>query len=59
MGHGLVNMKNKRPTNGVVSATVIAETCEKADTEASFAILLGPIQATARLERSGLPYFSN
>lgn len=55
--HHLVNMKNKRPANGVVSATVIAETCEKADTEASLAILLGPIQATARLERSGLPYF--
>lgn len=55
--HHLVNMKNKRPTNGVISATIIAETCERADTEASLAILLGPIQATARLERSGLPYF--
>ncbi|OIP66561.1 MAG: hypothetical protein COV32_00585 [Candidatus Yonathbacteria bacterium CG10_big_fil_rev_8_21_14_0_10_43_136] len=55
--HHLVNMKNRRPANGVVSATVIAETCERADTEASLAILLGPIQATARLERSGLPYF--
>lgn len=55
--HHLVNMKNKLPAKGIISATVIAETCEKADTEASLAILLGPIQATARLERSGLPYF--
>jgi len=55
--HHLVNMKNKRPSNGIVSATIIAENCERADTEASLAILLPPIQATARLERSGLPYF--
>ena len=55
--HHLVNMKNLRSTSGIVSATVIAETCEIADTEASLAILLDPIQATARLERSGLPYF--
>ena len=55
--HHLVNMKNKRPTHGIVSATIIAENCEKADTESSVAILLSPIQATARLERSGLPYF--
>lgn len=55
--HHLVNMKNKRPSNGIVSATIVADTCEQADTEASLAILLNPIEATARLERSGLPYF--
>ncbi|MFA5997685.1 MAG: FAD:protein FMN transferase [Candidatus Paceibacterota bacterium] len=55
--HHLVNMKNKKPSNGIVSATIVADTCERADTEASLAILLNPIEATARLERSGLPYF--
>lgn len=55
--HHLVNMKTGGPTSDIVSATVIAENCERADTEASLAILLDRGQSLARLERTGLPYF--
>ncbi len=55
--HHLVNMKTGEPTSDIVSATVIAENCERADTEASLAILLDRGQALSRLERTGLPYF--
>lgn len=55
--HHIVNMKTGEPTTDIVSATVIADTCERADTEASLAILLDREQALARLDRTGLPYF--
>lgn len=55
--HHLVNMKTGEPTADIVSATVIADTCERADTEASLAILLDREQALTRLDRTGLPYF--
>lgn len=55
--HHLVNMQTGESSHGITSATVIAETCERADTEASLAILLAPDLAVARLERTGLPYF--
>lgn len=55
--HHLVDMRTGNPSNGLVSATVIAETCEEADTEASLAILLSEEEAISRLEMRGLPYF--
>ena len=55
--HHLVNMKTGEPTADIVSATVIANTCELADTEASLVILLDPEKAIARLESRRLPYF--
>lgn len=53
----LVNMKSPESAPEITSATVVATTCEQADTEASLAILLSKTDAIARLERSGLPYF--
>lgn len=55
--HHLINMQTGKSTYDVVSATVIAPTCEQADTEASLAIILPHDQAVIRLEHSGLPYF--
>lgn len=55
--HHLVNMQSGEPADGFASATVIAHTCEEADTEASLAILLPESEAIARLEARGLPYF--
>lgn len=58
--HHLVNMKMGEASyksGSIVSATVIAPTCEQADTEASLSILLGVLQATIRLNRLNLPYF--
>lgn len=55
--HHLIDMRSGEPANGFSSATVIAKTCEEADTEASLAILLSPTEAIARLENKGLPYF--
>lgn len=55
--HHLVNMQTLKPTQGITSATVIAKTCEQADTEASLAILLGKDGALIRLEKLDLPYF--
>jgi thiamine biosynthesis lipoprotein len=55
--HHLINMRAGVPSDGFTSATVIANTCEEADTEASIAILLSEDAAIARLEKRGLPYF--
>lgn len=55
--HHLIDMRNGKPANGFISATVIAKTCEEADTEASLAILLSPTEAIARLETKKLSYF--
>lgn len=55
--HHLVNMETGEPSKGILSATVIARTCEEADTEASLAILLPEAEAIARLNQRGLPYF--
>lgn len=55
--HHLINMNTGKPSDGFTSATVIAPTCEEADTGASLAILLNPNEAVARLESRGLPYF--
>ncbi|MBI5078061.1 MAG: FAD:protein FMN transferase [Candidatus Yonathbacteria bacterium] len=55
--HHLVDMRTGKPSTGFASATVIANTCEEADTEASLAILLSETEAIARLEKRGLPYF--
>lgn len=55
--HHLVDMRTGKPSDGLTSATVVAHTCEEADTEASLAILLGEQEAVARLELRGLPYF--
>lgn len=55
--HHLVNMETGEPSKGIASATVIARTCEEADTEASLAILLPEPEAIARLNERGLPYF--
>lgn len=56
--HHLICMRNgNQQTNDIVSATVIADTCKEADTEASLAILLPKEEALARLELKGLPYF--
>lgn len=55
--HHLVDMRTGKPSEGIVSATVIADTCEEADTEASLAILLSEEDALLRLRERGLPYF--
>lgn len=55
--HHLVDMRTGKPSEGIVSATVIANTCEEADTEASLAILLSEEEILARLNQRGLPYF--
>lgn len=56
--HHLVDMRTGKPSgSGITSATVIAKTCEEADTEASLAILLSENEAIERLERRRLPYF--
>src|SRR3989344_3029677 len=55
--HHLINMQNGNTTRGITSATVIAHTCEEADTEATLAILLGPTLGVMRLEQRGFPYF--
>ena len=55
--HHLINMQTGKPSEGVVSATVIADTCEVADTEASLAILLPQVKAIERLQKRGLPFF--
>ncbi|MBI3634085.1 MAG: FAD:protein FMN transferase [Candidatus Yonathbacteria bacterium] len=58
--HHLIDMKKGEASyesGDIVSATVIAPTCEQADTEASLAILLGIDQAIPRLKRLNLPYF--
>lgn len=56
--HHLVNMRTGKPTEGgIASATIIANTCEEADTEASLIILLPEEEAVARLTARGLPYF--
>lgn len=53
----LVNMNTGEASPEIVSATIVAETCERADTEASLAILLSQEDAMRRLESLGLPYF--
>ncbi|MBI5798577.1 MAG: FAD:protein FMN transferase [Candidatus Yonathbacteria bacterium] len=56
--HHLVDMRTGKPSGaGTKSATVIANSCEEADTEASLAILLSETEAIARLNFKGLPYF--
>lgn len=55
--HHLIDMRIGKPSDGFASATVIANTCEEADTEASLAILLSERMAIVRLEQRGLPYF--
>lgn len=55
--HHLIDMRSGKPANGFISATIVAPTCEEADTEASLAILLSQNEAVARLEARGLPYF--
>ncbi len=55
--HHLVDMRTKENTQGVMSVTVVAPTCEQADQEATIAILLGRVDGIARLDRTGLPYF--
>ena len=58
--HHLINMNTGEASfnqGSIVSATVIAPTCEQADTEATLAVLLGVEQATLRLNRLNLPYF--
>ena len=55
--HHLVDMRTQESTSGILSATVVAPTCEQADTEATLTILLGITDGIARLERTGLPYF--
>ena len=55
--HHLIDMRTQESTSGILSATVIATTCEQADTEATLTILLGTTEGIARLERTGLPYF--
>ena len=58
--HHLINMKTGEASyeyGSIISATIIAPTCEQADTEASLAILLGANQAILRLNRLNLPYF--
>lgn len=55
--HHLINMRTRKPTDGFVSATIVAPTCEEADIEASLAILLSPNEAMSRLSMLGLPYF--
>lgn len=58
--HHLINMKTGEASydqGSIISATVIAPTCEQADTEASLAILLGHNQAIFRLNSLNLPYF--
>lgn len=53
----LVNMKNPDSQPEIISATVVAPTCEEADTEASLAILLSQGDVIRRLSQKGLPYF--
>ncbi|MBI5401079.1 MAG: FAD:protein FMN transferase [Candidatus Yonathbacteria bacterium] len=55
--HHLIDMRTGNPADGFTSATIIAPTCEEADTEASLAILLAPAEAIARLESRRLPYY--
>lgn len=55
--HHLINMQTGKPTNRMMSATIVAPTCEQADVEASLAILLPFEQTVARLEQRKLPYF--
>lgn len=55
--HHLIDMQTGKPTDGIISATVIASTCEEADMEATLAILLSEKEATERLEKRGLAYF--
>lgn len=55
--HHLVDMRTGKSSEGIISATVIANTCEEADTEASLAILLSEEDALTRLNQHGLPYF--
>lgn len=55
--HHLIDMRTGKPAEGFMSATVIAPTCEEADTEASLAIILNQKEAVARLESRHLPYF--
>lgn len=53
----LISMQEEKISPEIVSATIIAETCERADTEASLAILLSKDDVVCRLEKLGLPYF--
>lgn len=55
--HHLIDMRTRESTSGIISATVIAPTCEQADTEATLAILLGVNDGLLRLEQKGFPYF--
>lgn len=56
--HHLVDVRTGKPSSSTItSATVVANTCEEADTEASLAILLSENEALERLDRRGLPYF--
>lgn len=55
--HHLLDMRTGKPSEGITSATIIAHTCEEADTEASLAILLSEAEAITRLEERRLPYF--
>lgn len=55
--HHIIDMKSGEPTNNIVSATVIASTCEEADIEASLALLFDTEGAITRLDQKGLPYF--
>lgn len=53
----LIDMRTKESAHGITSVTVIAPTCDQADTEATLSILLGTMAGVARLEQSGFPYF--
>ncbi len=55
--HHLVDMRTGKPSDGIISATVIANPCEEADTEASLAILLSEGEVIPRLNQRGLPFF--
>ena len=55
--HHLINMRTGEPASEIVSATVIANNCEDADTEASMAILTPIKESLERLEKRRLPYF--
>lgn len=54
--HHIINMRTGKPADGLMSATIIAPTCEEADIEASLAILLSREEATSRLNQLNLPY---
>jgi thiamine biosynthesis lipoprotein len=55
--HHLVDMRTRENASGITSVTVVAPTCEQADSEATLTILLGTTAGTARLDQTGFPYF--